>query len=169
MGEIGKKKGTRTHPESKRNHVNLPTSPSEGVRIKVALARVDIRVQRGYRVIALASGSILPVPAQEQKKPRSEVLVKTAEREALVTLERLVNVPDAQDLQAWASSIIMIGRVAWVLVRFKRVLYLLTLYSCSTQHGVSGHPSSCVCSRTDQYNQLIFSENEKGSSLRWLR
>jgi len=45
-------------------------------------------------VIASASGSIRPAPAQG-----SEVLVKAEEREALVTFERLLNVMDAQGLQ----------------------------------------------------------------------
>jgi len=39
----------------------------------------------------------------------AEVLVKAVEREALVTLERLANVMDAQGLQVRTSSIIMIG------------------------------------------------------------
>ena len=45
-------------------------------------------------------------------------MVKEAEREALVTIERLVNALDAQSQQACTSSTIS---VAWVLVRFKRV------------------------------------------------
>jgi len=53
--------------------------------------------------------------------------VKAAEREAFVTFERLVNDMDAQGLQACASSIVMIGCIAWVLFRFKRVLTHLIL------------------------------------------
>ena len=39
----------------------------------------------------------------------AEVLVKAVEREALVTLERLANVMDAQGLQVRTSSTITIG------------------------------------------------------------
>jgi len=64
------------------------------------------------------------------------VLEKTAEREALgvVTLERLVNVIDAQGRRGCAPSTIMIGRVALVLFRFKRVHYThLVLGSTSVE------------------------------------
>jgi len=43
----------------------------------------------------------------EEAGPKA--LVKAAEQEALVTLERLANVMDVQGLQVWTSSTIMIG------------------------------------------------------------
>jgi len=97
----------------------------------------------------------------------SEMLVKAVEREALVAIEGLVNVMDAQGQQAWASSTIMIGRVAWVLVRLKRVVTHFVLGS--THRGVSGHPLPCTLREIDHHNSLIFSENRKWSFLRWLR
>jgi len=84
------------------------------------------------------------------------VLVKVAEREALVMPERPVNIVDTQGLQAWTSPTIMIGRVVWV---FK------SAYSLCTRV-----PPSVECRVTLFHvfydKSLIFSESGKGSSLR---
>jgi len=71
------------------------------------------------------------------------VLVKVAEREALVTLERLVNIVGTQGLQTWTSPTIMIRRVAWVLVRFKRVLTDLVVLGLHPAWSVGTSSSMC--------------------------
>jgi len=102
------------------------------------------------------SGSIQPAPAQERKKRDQRCWHgKEGARQETCKCCRW-------GLQAGTSPTIMIGRVAWVLVRFKREF--TTSYSGSTQRGVSGRPPPCVLREIDHHNPLIFSENGKENS-----
>ena len=104
-------------------------------------------------MIAVASGSIRPAPAgAEEAGSGCWYLVKAAEREATRRVRETCKCHDAQGLQERASSTIMMGYVAKVLVRVKRVLTHLVL---GFHPAWSVGPSSSMCCTRNRSLQFV--------------